>query len=79
MLGFIGGVQGPIHSQGALYVPGTPKTCVWTSFYDVHVNRIKRVQRKFIRFALRGLWDGLICTICLVMKTDVFDVLPCCP
>jgi hypothetical protein len=24
-------------------------------FYDVHVNRVEQVQRKFIKFALRGL------------------------
>jgi hypothetical protein len=28
--------------------------------YDVHVNKIERVQRKFIRYALRGLgWTDM--------------------
>jgi hypothetical protein len=33
---------------------------VWRSFYDVNVNRIERVQRKFVRYALRGLgWTDM--------------------
>jgi hypothetical protein len=28
--------------------------CVWT-LYDVHVDKVERVQRWFIRYALRGL------------------------
>jgi hypothetical protein len=30
-------------------------SCVWRPVYDVHVNRFERVQRKFVRNALRGL------------------------
>jgi hypothetical protein len=49
--------------------PLSPKlgypSCVWRPFYDVHVNRIDRVQRKFVRYALRGLeW------------TDMYDLPP---
>jgi hypothetical protein len=29
--------------------------CVWNPFYDVHVAKIERVQKKFIRFSLRRL------------------------
>lgn len=28
---------------------------VWSPYHDVHINRIESVQRKFLRFALRGL------------------------
>jgi hypothetical protein len=35
-------------------------SCVWTPLYYVHINRVERVQWKFIRFALRGLgWTDL--------------------
>jgi hypothetical protein len=27
----------------------------WSPFYDVHVDKVGRVQRRFIRYALRGL------------------------
>jgi hypothetical protein len=30
-------------------------SCVWRSLYGTHIDRIERVQRKFVRFALRGL------------------------
>jgi hypothetical protein len=30
-------------------------SCVWNPFYDVRVDRVERVQRRFIRYALRGL------------------------
>jgi hypothetical protein len=30
-------------------------SCVWWPFYDMHVNRTERVQRKFVRYALREL------------------------
>jgi hypothetical protein len=30
-------------------------SCVWRNFYEVHVSRIERMQRKFVRYALRGL------------------------
>jgi hypothetical protein len=40
-------------------------SCVWNPFYDVCVDRVKRVLRWFIRYALRGLdW------------TDVHDLPP---
>jgi hypothetical protein len=40
-------------------------SCVWSTFYDVHVDRIERVQRRFIRYTLRGLdW------------TDTYDLPP---
>jgi hypothetical protein len=35
-------------------------SCVWNTFYDVLVDRVERVQRRFIRFALRGLgWTDI--------------------
>jgi hypothetical protein len=35
-------------------------SCVWNPFYDVRVNRAERVQRRFIRYALRGLgWTDM--------------------
>jgi hypothetical protein len=37
-------------------------SCVWNSLYDVRVERMERAQRRFIRYALRGL--GL---------TDMYD------
>jgi hypothetical protein len=38
---------------------------VWSPFYDVHVDKVERLQRWFIRLALRGLgW------------TDTYDVPP---
>ena len=31
---------------------------VWSPYYQVHIQRIEAVQRRFIRYALRGLeWD----------------------
>jgi hypothetical protein len=30
-------------------------SCVWNPFYDVRVDRVEYVQRRFIRYALRGL------------------------
>jgi hypothetical protein len=40
-------------------------SCVWNPFYHVRVDRVERVQRLFIRYALRGLgW------------TDMHDLLP---
>jgi hypothetical protein len=33
---------------------------VWSPFYEVCVNKVERVQRKFIRYALRGLcWTDI--------------------
>jgi hypothetical protein len=33
---------------------------VWNPFYDVCVDRVERVQRRFIRYALRGLgWTDM--------------------
>jgi hypothetical protein len=38
---------------------------VWRPFYDMHISRIERVQRKFVRYALQGLgW------------TDMYDLRP---
>jgi hypothetical protein len=38
-------------------------SCVWRPFYGAHIDRIERVQNKFVRYALRGLgW------------TDMFDL-----
>jgi hypothetical protein len=35
-------------------------SCVWRPFYGAHIDRIKRVQRKFVRYALRGLeWTDM--------------------
>jgi hypothetical protein len=35
-------------------------SCVWNPFYDVFVDRVERVQRHFIRYALRGLgWTDM--------------------
>jgi hypothetical protein len=40
-------------------------SCVWSPFYDVRVDNVERVQRRFIRNALRGLgW------------TDTYDLPP---
>jgi hypothetical protein len=30
-------------------------SCVWNPFYDARVDRLERLQRWFIRYALRGL------------------------
>jgi hypothetical protein len=37
-------------------------SCVWSPFYDVRVAKIERVQRRFIRFALRSFG-----------RTDIYD------
>jgi hypothetical protein len=35
-------------------------SCVWNPFYDVCVDRVDRVQRRFILYALRGLgWTDM--------------------
>jgi hypothetical protein len=40
-------------------------SCVWTPFYDVRVDKVESVQRRFIRYALRSLgW------------TDIYDLPP---
>jgi hypothetical protein len=40
-------------------------SCVWRPFYGAHIDRIERVQRKFVRYALHDLgW------------TDMFDLPP---
>jgi hypothetical protein len=31
------------------------KRCLWIPLYDVRVDKVERVQRQFIRYALRGL------------------------
>jgi hypothetical protein len=41
-------------------------SCVWRPFYGAHLDRMERVQRKFVRYALYGLgW------------TDMCDLPPC--
>jgi hypothetical protein len=44
-------------------------SCVWSPFYDVRVDKVERVQIRFIRYALRGL--GWTDTICHPMSIDV--------
>jgi hypothetical protein len=35
-------------------------SCVWNPFYDVRVDRVERVHKRFIRYALRGLrWTDM--------------------
>jgi hypothetical protein len=35
-------------------------SCVWNPFYNVRVDRDEQVQRRFIRYALRGLgWPDM--------------------
>jgi hypothetical protein len=35
-------------------------SCVWLPFYGAHIGRIERVQRNFVRYALRGLrWTDM--------------------
>jgi hypothetical protein len=47
-------VQRSIHSEVSLHVFG----CVWSIFYAVRVEKVVRVKRSFIRYALRSLgWD----------------------
>jgi hypothetical protein len=73
MLGFVKRLSGEFrdpYTLGTFYVSLVrPKleyaSCVLGPFYDVLVNRIERVQRKFVRYALRGLgW------------TDMYDIPP---
>jgi hypothetical protein len=34
--------------------------CVWSPFYNVRIDKVERVQRRFIRYALHGLcWTGI--------------------
>jgi hypothetical protein len=62
MLGFIRRVSGEFkdpYTLKALYMSLVRlkleyASCVWAPFYDVHFDRVERVQRKFIRFALHG-------------------------
>jgi hypothetical protein len=60
MLGFVRRLSGEFrdpHILRTLYV--RPKL-EYHTFYDVHVNRNERVQRKFVRYALRGLgWTDM--------------------
>jgi hypothetical protein len=40
-------------------------SCVWSPFYNVHVDKVERVQRRFIRYALRGLsWTNAFVLFC---------------
>jgi hypothetical protein len=35
-------------------------SCVWNPIYDIHVDKVERVKRRFIRYALRGLgWTDM--------------------
>jgi GH43 family beta-xylosidase len=35
-------------------------SCVWRPFYGAHIDRIERVQKNFVRYALRGLgWTDM--------------------
>jgi hypothetical protein len=45
-------------------------SCVRSPFYDVSVNKVERVQRRFKRYALRG-WVGRILMIYHRMSIDV--------
>jgi hypothetical protein len=44
-------------------------SCVLRSFYGAHIDRIERVQRKFLRYVLRGL-DWRTCAIFFHSWTD---------
>jgi hypothetical protein len=54
-------VQRSIQSEVSLNVLSSPEarvrqpSCVWSPFYDVRVDKVARVQRRFLRYALRGL------------------------
>jgi hypothetical protein len=61
MLGFIQKtvirVQRSIHSEVSLHVFSSSEAgirCVWSPFHDVRVEKVERVQRRFIRYALRS-------------------------
>jgi hypothetical protein len=70
MLGFIRRLSlefRDLHTLKSLYTSLVrPKleytSCVWNPFYDVRVTRVTRVQRRFIRYTLRGLgWTDMPC------------------
>jgi hypothetical protein len=62
MLGFVNKLSCEFrdpYTLKALYVSLVrPKleyaSCVWRPFYGAHIDRIERVQRKFVRYALCG-------------------------
>jgi hypothetical protein len=33
-------------------------SCVWNIFYEIHVDKVERVQRRFIRYAYCVVWVG---------------------
>jgi hypothetical protein len=62
MLGFVKRLSHELRTVNVLLV--RPKleyaSFVFRLFYYVHVNRIERMQRNFVRYALRGLvWMDL--------------------
>jgi hypothetical protein len=55
------------HSSAEIHTRVRPKleyaSCVWNPFHDVRVDKVERLQRRFIRYALRSLsW------------TDIYDL-----
>jgi hypothetical protein len=74
MLGFIRGMSFEFRDPYTLTSPYTslvrPKleyaSCVWSSFYDVRVDKVERVQRRFIRHALRMSICVLFCALTLL-------------
>jgi hypothetical protein len=75
MLGFIKKLSFKLRDPYTLkslyvYTPLVPLkleyvSCVWSPFYDLRVDKVERVQRQLIRYALRGLdW------------TDTYDLPP---
>jgi hypothetical protein len=69
MLGFVKMLSCEFRDPYTLKALVRPKleyaSCVYRPFYGTHIDRIERVQKKFVWYALRGLgW------------TDMFDVPP---
>jgi hypothetical protein len=54
MLGFVKRLPSEFRDSYTLKKPEYAN-CVWLPFYDVHVDRIECVQRKFVRYALQEL------------------------
>jgi hypothetical protein len=60
-----GAIQRNLQTQPRIRPKLEYASCVWNPFYDVRVDKVERVQRRFIRYALRGLgW------------TDIYDLPP---